>query len=865
MRCSWIFAAIVAAIVAADVGGLLPEATAEEPIRFPFVIPGFDATPSATNFSALNSGPAGDDGFVRVRDGHFATDSRRLRIWGVNFSFGANFPSHEDAERVAAHLSKIGVNGVRIHHHESQASPAGMFAANGDWDPDQIDRLDYFCDQLNKNGIYVNLNLHVGRSVSQRLGLPGFGNNHAINGDKHGLQFHAQIQTEFWKYCRELLGHVNPYRGLRRADDPGIAMLEIANENKFSNFGSGALLSAPKPHRGELQRKWNAWLLESYGSTAAAKKALNASVPGKPVTLVDGGDWSQPDLGVWRLNDNDGKCPVESTVKNEGQVLELAPQTKPVQAWHQQFGCYGLDLRKETPYVLRFDVRADRGRPLVVNAASNLGGWKSLGLSEEIEVTGEWKTYEFGFVPLESIQKTGMVTFDLGGSTQVLQFRNMSLVEGGGETAISTDQSLEDGTVPTPGRNSSPVVQAAFRKFMYDTEVDFYTQTKKLLRDLGVKVPITTTQMNYHPPSIAAQVADYGDMHAYWHHPIFPGKGWDPENWLVQNESLVAYPFHNKWPRCNMLMRTCWRLWGKPFTFSEWNTGEPGFFSADAIPIAAILASLQDWDAVFFYDYHSSPAEWDRDRFDGFFSLNGQPTKIALLSALANLYRRADLTPLTEPALVAEHEQGNLGALGITHLVGTKPDLPIEQSHALPTDQELTRKESKLLKSPDGAVIWDARELERAHVVVETEKSIVLWGFVGQQTFDVGPLRVEFGPCERDYAVFVATSTDNLPLSKSRSILVTVLGNAENHGMGWNADRTSVGRQWGVGPTMALGIPLKMTLKGKPLRAYSLDGTGKRKETIDSFQNSFSLGPQHRTLWYELIREDDEAKIRAGS
>src|ERR1035438_3621394 len=86
-------------------------ATAE---RFPFVVPGDDATKSATDFSGLSPKAAGADGFVRIQDGHFFSGPSRLRIWGVNLCFGANFPSHEDAEKVAAHLAKLGVNGVRM-------------------------------------------------------------------------------------------------------------------------------------------------------------------------------------------------------------------------------------------------------------------------------------------------------------------------------------------------------------------------------------------------------------------------------------------------------------------------------------------------------------------------------------------------------------------------------------------------------------------------------------------------------------------------------------------------------------------------------------------------------------------------------
>ena len=84
---------------------------------------------------------------MRIQDGHFFTGPSRLRIWGVNFCFGADFPSHEDAEKVAAHLAKLGVNGVRMHHHDTAASPRGIWGPVIDGrrtlDPVMLERQDY--------------------------------------------------------------------------------------------------------------------------------------------------------------------------------------------------------------------------------------------------------------------------------------------------------------------------------------------------------------------------------------------------------------------------------------------------------------------------------------------------------------------------------------------------------------------------------------------------------------------------------------------------------------------------------------------------------------------------------------------------
>lgn len=830
--------------------------------RFPFVISGYDATPSATDFSQLSHVPAGKHGFVRVADGHFATDVGRLRIWGANLSFGANFPTHDEADKVAAHLAKIGINGVRIHHHETQYSPNGLFREDGTWDPQQVDRLDYFLAQLHRHGIYADLNLHVGRQVGQRLGLPPLGTEHYLMYDKHALHFQPEIQQAFWQFCREYLEHVNPYRKLRRADDPGVAMLEICNENKFSEAGPNALLAAPEPYRATLIRKWNDWLGRRYTNTATIRNAWATGDDAPARTLADSQNWGTPARGGWTLSDDGGRAPIKLVAGEQvGQpLLRFEPQVRAAQAWHQQFASETFTVEAGKTYLLRFALRADKTRNVGLHVATTQdGNWIPLGLSLSLEAGPKWSTFESRFSPPRTIRDGAKVSFDIGGDETAVELKQLELLEGGNWVALPQDQSLEAQNIALPGTDWVPRAHADFREFMLDTERAFYRQTMHLLREeIGVRVPITTTQVNYQPMAISAEIADFTDMHAYWHHPTFPGRQWDADNWNVQNETLVAFPFANNWPRLNMLMRTPWRLLGKPFTFSEWNTGEPGFFAADAIPIAALTASLQDWDAVFFFNYHSTRGNWDTDRIQGYFDLNGQPCKIALVSALANLYRRVDLAPLTEVAAIAPGNEDAAGALALTHLVGTDPRLTTGQSHLTVHTDVLNKAESRLITSPDGAVVWDARELDRARVLIDTPRTKCVWGLVGGETLSLGDWTLAFGQIERNYAVFVATSRDDWPLEQSRSILITVLSNAENQNMGWNSDRTSVGRQWGNGPTLVNGVPVDVRLKTRAAhRVYALDPSGQRVAEVPVTSQAestlqFRLGPQWKTLWYEL-------------
>jgi hypothetical protein len=105
----------LAAMLAFAAPGLL---AAAEPL-FPFVI-SYDAPGGATDVSAWLDRPAGKHGFLRNQDGRLATDAGPIRLWGTNFAFEAGFPTHDEAERVAARLTRLGINCVRLHHMDSR-------------------------------------------------------------------------------------------------------------------------------------------------------------------------------------------------------------------------------------------------------------------------------------------------------------------------------------------------------------------------------------------------------------------------------------------------------------------------------------------------------------------------------------------------------------------------------------------------------------------------------------------------------------------------------------------------------------------------------------------------------------------------
>ena len=140
-----------------------------EEAMFPFVI-SYDAPDNITNASGWLHKPAGKHGFVRVKDGHFATDAGPQRFWATNLCFEACFPPHDVAERVAARLARLGINCVRMHHMDMH-SIWGKSENKTIIDPEKLERLDYLIYQLKLHGVYTNLNLHVSRWFGEKEGF----------------------------------------------------------------------------------------------------------------------------------------------------------------------------------------------------------------------------------------------------------------------------------------------------------------------------------------------------------------------------------------------------------------------------------------------------------------------------------------------------------------------------------------------------------------------------------------------------------------------------------------------------------------------------------------------------------------------
>lgn len=213
--------------------------------------------------------PAGKHGWlIASPQGHFVFEKDRRtprRFYGVNFSFSSQFLEHAEADRVADRLRRHGYNAIRVHHYETELIEGQKNSVTPN--PEKLDQLDYFISACALRGIYVTTDLYVSRPVPwKEVGVDRPGNV-----DMNTFKILIPVLPAAWDnwaaFAKNLLGHHNPYRQCRYADDPALAWLSMVNEGTYANFLS-ELRDIP-----EWRAAWNAWLSKRYPGHGALRAA----------------------------------------------------------------------------------------------------------------------------------------------------------------------------------------------------------------------------------------------------------------------------------------------------------------------------------------------------------------------------------------------------------------------------------------------------------------------------------------------------------------------------------------------------------------------------------------------------------------
>ncbi|MBQ7189633.1 MAG: beta-galactosidase [Kiritimatiellae bacterium] len=789
---------------------------------FPFVI-SYDSPDNVVNFSHLLEKPAGASGRIRVENGHFVNNKGRVRFNATNLTGPANFPTHEEAEKLAKRLARFGFNCVRLHYmdwdygnfkEEAQHALTAIEPnTKRNLDPVQLERLDYLIYQLKLQGIYVNINLHVARDLDE---LDGFKGAHPWA--NKGLDNFEPRMIELQKeYAKKLLQHINPYTKLPYTTDPCVAMVEINNENAMRRKFSSGFDQLGPAFQEEAKRQWNVWLKNKYQTYEALAEAWK--ITAKPIgeELVSDGKFDTPitiDGKQWILQK--GKSNVSlKTVNGVLQITvtesdNLFPKLlRPVPLQNGETYTLSFRLRK---------VKGSVGDEIGYAVADGINGWKDCGTHGTLPNVGkEWQSLSVPFCA--ALAKSNRAQVQITRFKEgVYELDDVSLRIGATNSITLGGKSLKDGTIPlfSSKKISSAQVQKDHIAFIHDTELAYWKGFCDYLhQELGLLAPVSGTQLGYSFSDVQAAL-DYCDDHAYWQHPS-PVSG----NWKIGNDSMV-----NSLGRVNALTERRKTVPTKPYTVSEYNHPYPNFYGAEGQPFLRSYGAAYGWDGVFEYTYnHRNFFEPDHNTY--FFSIVARTDVLAHMPACAAIFLRQDVREVADVA-------ANLW----------------------------TGKET-LLTSQSGELIWNKEIPGKGYFTVDTANTKLFTGFPENRTIQLGGVTLQIGKTSLGWTTISLTTHKGQGFEKAGSSLLTATGLSHNNGAKFQHSKNGIftrGDDWGKGPVMNEGIPAVITLPATPeqIACFALDESGNRKQSIPvtkaaDGKAAIEISPKYKTVWYEIL------------
>ena len=847
---------------------------------FSFAIPHNDAS-AAAFLPKFKTTPITESGRVTVAGSNFMVGGKSIRFWGVNITSVGAFASKTNIPNIASHAQKMGINLVRFHHLDNPwgGSEGSIFVPNQstrNLNATTLDRLDFFIAELKKNGIYTNMNLNVSRTFN---GLDGVANADSLKDFAKGVTiFDPQLILLQKEYAQQLLTHVNPYTGLSLANDPALALVEIINENSLYGMWKDNLLKTTKEggrllvrHKTRLDSLWNAFLTTKYQTQTNLQNAWRNTSGGVTERIIDGGFEGATLHSNWQNELHNGALATFGQDVAQGfagaKSAKVTISTATGTDWNVQFKHVGLNLRKDSVYVIQFAAKASKNRNISVALQRNDAPYTWFG-GQQFGLTTAWQTFRFTVTASENTLLNGRVSFSLGETDGSVWIDNVSVAEPV-QTSFEAGENLSLKSIrrvdyANRGFYAKQRI-ADLSEFYITLQQQFMEEMRNYLKNtLGVRAAITgTNALVGIQEGVQHENMDFYDDHSYWDHPQFPGLDWDASNWLINNTPLVK---SGNFGAISTVFSGVYKN-DKPLTVSEYNHAFPNVFKAEMLPAITAYGAFHGLDGVMFFEYNGDPDNsWAADRVNGYFAIHRDHSVMAQFPSCAFAYRNGLITE-AQPTIInysdadvyRSFEKDNQGRWGKY----VPYDLRLQLTHSIRVGQYHSGQgvASQTLPTAASGVFQTNTQqtilnTQTGLLTTNSPNYVSVAGFLQDSpNVQVGNLKVVNA---NNFGSLTWVSLNDKSLTQADTSLITVAARTQNSGMFWNAQNTSLSTNWGTSPTsiLPLRIEARLTMQAEALWLHVLSPTGQivsTKDILPVARNTFDVTFDQsidKTLWY---------------
>jgi hypothetical protein len=733
--------------------------------------------------------------------------------------------------------------------------------------------MDYFIKCLKDNGIYFNFCIQAGRIFKESDGIDFPIQN---NQSKYVTLFNKKLIDLQKDFAGKIIGHVNPYTGLKYSDDPAMATIELTNENSlfqgWLSWNSNTLFEGNNSGIGnyyanELDELFNDWINSKYEKDEELKAAWSEEYIIEPEELIRNGSFEQ-ELSAWStLISGGAKGSIEIdtiTVKDGDKSAKIVVTEAGSEFWNIQLKSNEFKVKKDNYYKISFYLKANKEKEVRLEIMENLT-WKFVSGPLYITST-DWKLYDF-FIRCPFDSDAVVLAFGWGREPGIFWIDSVSVMQTSGIT-LDKEESLVLNNIKRV-KNSDFNKYTKYRigdnaNFYYDIEHNYISEMITFLKsDLDVKCPVTFTNNYFGLASIYSQAgADYIDFHKYWNHPSFPD-GWSTINFTLKNQSMLLDP---KGSTINKMLLN--KVKNKPLVLSEYNHPYPYIYQAEAPSLLYAYGSFYNLDGIMWHAYYDYMDNFSQRKQDMFFDIAMNP--VIMTQLLLALPYRMKYIKNAEKSIEAYYSADDI--FNNTKYYQTSDVINIEntdygtsllqhgfQHASFDADSsylsEPFNQTENIITTDTGELMWNGTD---GYFSVNNPYWQGVTGFLGNKTFDLDDITLSNVETtdNLNFAAIHLISLDSLPISQSKRMILLTSARLENEGLLWNESKTSL---VSAGGTRALCEPVTATLDFKPasidsFEVFMLDVRGNREDSIPVSQSldGVSVHIGNKTLWYEI-------------